>query len=518
MSDNNNQPEPKQEPAKDLVGEYNDRLNKLKELRETGIIPYMDKFDRTHTATEAVAFGEKKVREVEEIIKKPDPGVKLCGRLMAFRSHGRLAFGKIQDVSGRVQICLMRDTLGEEKYKFFEKKVDVGDFIGVEGELFRTRHGEITLLVTSYTLLSKALRPLPEKWHGLQDQEARYRQRYLDLVMNPDTKKIFELRSDFIRYLREFYWNNGFYEIECPVMASSASGALAQPFKTHHNALDKDFFLRIAIETYQKEAIAGGFEKVFEIGKVFRNEGMDPSHLQEFTMNEFYCAYWNYNDLMRFTEDMFEFLLKKTLGTLEIEIKDRDGNIQKVNFKKPWKVVSMRDCILEDSGIDINKCKTEKELLKATKEKKIVIEDAEKLSRGNLIDHLYKKVSRPKMVGPVFLTQHPTDLSPLARRNNENPDIVDRFQLVVNGWEIVNAYSELIDPVEQAKAFNQQSEAQAHGDLDAHGKDDEFVLAMEHGFPPIAGWGMGIDRIVALLAKQDNLKDVVLFPLLKPEN
>jgi len=298
-------------------------------------------------------------------------------------------------------------------------------------------------------------------------------------------------------------------------MASSASGALAKPFTTHHNALDADFFLRIAIETYQKVAIGGGFEKVFEIGKCFRNEGMDPSHLQEFTMNEFYSAYWNYKDLMKFTEEMFEFLLKKTIGSLEVDIKDRDGNIHKVNFKRPWKAISIRDVILEDSGIDVNKCKTEKELLKATKDKKIVIEDAEKLSRGNLIDHLYKKVSRPKMVGPVFLIQHPTDLSPLARRNDENPDIVDRFQLVVNGWEIVNAYSELIDPLEQAKAFSDQSEAQKKGDEEAHGKDDEFVLAMEHGFPPIAGWGMGIDRIVALLTQQDNLKDTVLFPLMK---
>jgi lysyl-tRNA synthetase class 2 len=334
--------------------------------------------------------------------------------------------------------------------------------------------------------------------------------------MNPETRERFQFRSDFIRYLREFYWQNGFNEIECPVMSNAASGALARPFVTHHDALDHDFYLRIAIETHQKEAIAGGFEKVFEIGKVFRNEGMDPSHLQEFTMNEFYAAYWNYEDLMKFTEEMFEFLLKKTVGKLEVEIADREGNIQKVNFKKPWKRVSMRELILNDSGIDIGKLKTAKDLLKAIKEKKIDIEDADKLGRGNLIDYLYKKVSRPKLVGPVFLIEHPTDLSPLARRNDENSDIVDRFQLVVNGWEIVNAYSELIDPIEQANAFEDQALAQARGDQEAHGKDDEFVLAMEHGFPPIAGWGMGIDRIIALLTKQDNLKDVVLFPLMRP--
>lgn len=500
----------------DASTEYKDRIQKLKEIREMGIQPYPDKYERTHKTAEAKKTGEEKgVRETDEIIKKPKDDMKLVGRLVSFRSHGKISFGQLQDGSGRIQICFMKDVLGDESYKFL-KKIDVADFLGCKGELFKTKHGEITLLVTEYTLLSKALRPLPEKWHGLKDQEAQYRQRYLDLVMNPETKKRFQFRSDFIRYLREFYWQNGFTEIECPVMSNAASGALAKPFVTHHEALDHDFYLRIAIETHQKEAIAGGFEKVFEVGKVFRNEGMDPSHLQEFTMNEFYAAYWNYKDLIAFTEEMFEFLLEKTLGTLEVEIPDREGNIQKVNFKKPWEKVSMQELIKRDSGIDINEFKTAKDMLKAIKEKKIVIEDAEKLGRGNLIDQLYKKVSRPKLVGPMFLVEHPTDLSPLARRNDDNPEIVDRFQVIVNGWEIVNAYSELVDPVEQANAFKDQSLALARGDQEAHGKDDEFVLAMEHGFPPIAGWGMGIDRIIALLTKQDNLKDVVLFPLMRP--
>jgi lysyl-tRNA synthetase class 2 len=504
-----------QNTQKDASTEYNDRLAKLKELREMGIQPYPDKFERAQKTQEAKELGEKKVREVETIMKKPKSDIRIGGRLMSFRSHGKISFGQLQDVSGRVQICFMKDVLGDKKYKLL-KKIDVADFIGTEGEMFRTKHGEITLLVTDYTLLSKTLRPLPEKFHGLKDQEALYRQRYLDLAVNADTKERFEFRSNFLRYLREFYWQNGFVEIECPVLGNSASGALAKPFATHHEALDQDFYLRIAIETHQKEAIGGGFEKVFEIGKVFRNEGMDPSHLQEFTMNEFYAAYWNYEDLMKFTEEMFEFLLKKTIGKLEVEIADREGKMQKVNFKTPWKRVSMHDTIKENSGIDISKHKTAKELLKVIKGKKIEIEDAEKLGRGNLIDHLYKKVARPKIIQPTFLIEHPTDLSPLARRNDKNPDVCDRFQLVVNGWEIVNAYSELIDPVEQAEAFKQQAEAQAKGDEEAHGKDDEFVLAMEHGFPPIAGWGMGVDRIVALLTKQDNLKDVVMFPLMRP--
>ncbi|MBA4336558.1 lysine--tRNA ligase [bacterium] len=501
---------------KDASNEYNDRLDKLKAIREMGINPYPDSYERTHKAVEAKNLGEEKgVRETEEIMAKPNAEIKICGRLVAFRDHGNISFGQIQDNSGRIQICFMKNVVGADTYKFL-KKIDVADFLGCQGELFKTKHGEVTLLVTEYTLLSKTLRPLPEKFHGLKDQETQYRQRYLDLVTNEDVKKRFQFRSDFIRYLREFYWKNEFSEIECPVLASSASGALAKPFVTHHEALDHDFFLRIAIETYQKEAIGGGFERVFEIGKVFRNEGMDPSHLQEFTMNEFYAAYWNYEKLMKFTEEMFEFLLTKTKGTLEIEIADREGKMTKVNFKTPWEKISMRDLIKRDCGIDINEQKTEKDLLKAIKAKKIIIEDAEKLGRGNLIDNLYKKVSRPNIVGPLFLIQHPTDLSPLARRNDENPEIVDRFQVIVNGWEIVNAYSELVDPLEQAKAFKQQSQAQERGDEEAHGKDDEFVQAMEHGFPPIAGWGMGIDRILALLTQQDNLKDVVLFPLMRP--
>lgn len=497
--------------------EYHDRLAKLKELQKAGKPVYKDKYARTHKCIEAKELGEKEgTRETEAIMKDAKSEIKLCGRVMTFRSHGKLSFAQLQDVSGRVQICFMQDVLGTDKYKAI-KKIDMADFIGCEGELFKTKHGEITLMVTDYVLLSKALRPLPEKFHGVKDQETIYRQRYLDLVMNPESKKRFEFRSLFLQKLREFYNNNGFIEVETPVLASSASGALATPFSTHHNALDHDFFLRIAGgETYQKELIGGGFEKTFEIGKVFRNEGMDPSHLQEFTMNEFYSAYWNYEDLMKFTEEMFEFLLKETLGTLDVDILDRDGNPQKVNFKTPWPKHSMRDLIKQDCGIDINEHEDAKTLLAEIKTKKINVEDAEKLGLGNLIDHLYKKVSRPKLVNPMFLINHPTELSPLARRNDENPKVTDRFQLVVNGWEIVNAYSELINPLQQAEAFNTQSEAKEKGDEEAHAKDDDFVLAMEHGFPPMAGWGMGIDRIVALLTQQDNLKDVVLFPLMKP--
>jgi len=479
-----------------------DRLKKLAKIRESGVNPYPGRFAKDQSLMEAKAL-------------KPKKKVKVAGRIMTFRDMGKLTFAHLQDFSGRMQVVFESKKLGKDAYEFL-KLLDLGDILGVQGEVFITHKGEVSVLVKDYQLLSKALRPLPEKWHGLKDKETAYRQRYLDLISNRETMERFIFRSDFIRALREFYWKEGFYELECPTLASTASGALAKPFVTHHNALDHDFFLRIAIETYQKEATVGGFEKTFEIGKVFRNEGMDPSHLQEFTMCEHYAVYWDYEDNMKFTERMFHQLLKKTMGTETVKILDREGNPHDVDFGKLWRKVSLREIILEDSGIDVAKVKTADELRVLTKKKGIIIEGAEKLGLGNLIDHLYKKVSRPKLIQPTFLTEHPVELSPLSRRNDQNPDIVDRFQLVVSGWEIVNAYSELVDPVDQSKRFEEQSEAKGAGDEDAHGKDEEFVTAMEHGMPPQSGWGMGIDRIVALLTQQDNLKDTVLFPLMRP--
>lgn len=492
--------------------EYKTRLNKLKNLREQGINPYPEKFE--------------KLQLIAEVLKlKIGQKVKTAGRLLTIREMGKICFCHILDGSGKMQIVLKQDDVDPVKsgisngvdLKQFLKTFDPGDFIGVEGEVFKTKKGELSIAVKKFVLLGKTLRPLPEKFHGLQDQEAKYRQRYLDLIANQDSYKRFLLRSEFIKALREFYWDKGFVEIETPVLSNTASGALAKPFITHHNSLDVDAYLRIAIETFQKEAIVGGFEKVFEIGRCFRNEGMDPSHLQEFTMCEHYAAYWNFEDNMKFTEEMFSYLLKKLFGTLKIEIKDREGKFQKVDFKPPWPKVSFAELIKKDCGIDIDKCKTAADLRKKIKAKKIEIEDIEKLERGNLIDALYKTVSRDKIIQPTFLINHPIDLSPLARSNDDNPDIVDRFQLIINTWEIINAYSELVDPVDQAQRFELQAKAKSGGDAEAHGKDDEYVKALEHGAPPISGWGMGIDRIVTLLTQQDNLRDVVLFPLLRPE-
>ncbi len=480
------------------------RFEKAKKLRELKRPPYAAKFDRTHTLLQGHGA-------------KDGAKVRVAGRVMLFREMGKLTFAQLQDHTGRLQIAFREEKLGKEEYKLLQKLIDLGDFIGIEGERFTTQKGEPTVEVSSWTMLTKTLRQPPEKWHGISDRETAYRKRYLDTMSNRDSLDRFLLRSKFIRAMREFYWEHDFVEVDLPVLVNSPSGALATPFTTHHNALDLDIYLRIALETHQKECLVGGFDRTFSLGSVFRNEGMDPSHLQEFTMCEHYAAYWDYKDNMTFTEKMLASLLMKAIGTTKAKIPDRDGKLLDVDFGGTWPVLSMREVILRDCGIDYDLCPTADALRKAMKEKKIQLDvDISKLGRGNLIDQLYKKVSRPKIIAPTFITQHPLDLSPLARRNDENPAITDRFQLVVGGWEIVNAYSELVDPVDQAERFVQQSAAKAGGDADAHGKDDEYVEALEYGCPPCSGWGMGIDRIVTLLTAQENLRDVVLFPIMKP--
>ncbi len=489
---------------KNSIDEYKDRLAKLKIIQKEGINPYPERFE--------------KKQAIAEILKlRLGTKVKTAGRILTIREMGKICFCHILDSSGRIQIVLKGDEIGQDNFKKFLKVFDPGDFIGAEGELFKTQKGEISILVKEYVMLGKALRPLPEKWHGLKDQELKYRQRYLDLIANPDTYQRFLFRSELIKILREFYWSKGFIEVETPILTNVAAGALAKPFKTHYNSLDVDVYLRIAPETYLKECIIGGFEKIFEIGRSFRNEGMDPSHLQDFTMAEYYVAYWDYQDNMKFTEEIFSYLLKKLFGQLKINIKNRLGKTVEIDFKPPWPKVSFRELIKRDSGIDIEKLKTSQELREQIKAKKIKINEIEKLELGNLIDALYKAVSRDKIIQPTFLTGHPIELSPLARRNDKNSQLVDRFQLIVNGWELVNAYSELVDPLDQKQRFDEQVKARAAGDQEAHVKDEEYVKALEYGSPPVSGWGMGIDRLVALLAQQDNLRDVVLFPLLRPE-
>lgn len=480
------------------------RIGKLEAIKSAGIIPYPEKYDKEIDLAEAKKLSEGKK-------------VKTAGRIMTVRTMGKIAFCHLQDFSGKMQIVFNINEIGEDAFKFFVDYIDMADFIGVEGEIFTTKKGEISILVKKYEFLGKALRPLPEKWHGLKDEEAIYRQRYLDLIANRDSMDRFVLRSEIIKALREFYWQNGFIEVETPILSNTASGAIAKPFITHHNALDTDVYLRIAPEVYLKECIIGGFEKVFEVARCFRNEGMDPSHLQDFTMVEHYAAYWNYEDNMKFTEKLVCHILDKFFGSYKIKIKNRQGELVEIDFTPPWPRFSMRDLIKKDSDIDIDKYTDVKTLVTAIKKKGIEIEDINNLGLGNLIDALYKTVSREKLVNPTFLIKHPLELSPLARKNDQDPNIVDRFQLIVNTWELLNAYSELVDPIDQKERFNNQAKAKEGGDEEAHGKDDEYITALEHGAPPISGWGMGIDRLVSLLTQQDNLRDVVLFPLMRPD-
>ena len=477
------------------------RIQKIDKIRSEGINPYLDRCERTHTLIEA---------------RKLNVGAKdieLCGRLMLKRVFGKLIFATIQDFTGRLQIALNRKNINEEEFKFFQKMIDVGDFVYVKGEIFKTEKGELTLRVLEYKLLSKAIRPLPEKFHGITDLEARSRQRYLDLVMDSETRERFKKRIKIIKTLRDFLDSNDFVEVETPVLQTKPSGAMAKPFKTHHNALDIDLFLRIAPETYLKRCIAGGFEKVYEFARCFRNEGIDPSHLQEFTLLEYYSAYWNYEDNMKFTEKLIKRVLSQVNGSLEIEY-----NGKKIDFSGDWQKYTFRDLILGHTGIDIELCKDKESLIKAINQKNIILEDVDlkKIGRGNLIDQLYKKAVRPKMINPQFLIHHPIDLSPLARKNDDNPLITDRFQLVINSWEIVNAYSELVDPIDQRERLLQQVKAREKGDEEAMIMEEDFIQCMEYGMPPISGWGMGLDRFIALLTDQENLREVVLFPLMKP--
>ncbi len=476
------------------------RKEKEQKLIDAGINVHPERYELTHTIIEA--------RNLEDGTKN----VSIAGRVMSKRKLGKISFIDLRDLEGHLQLCIKRDDLGEETYKFLHETIDIGDFIG--GDIFTTQAGEKSLQVYEYTFLGKALRPLPEKFHGLTDIEAVYRERHLDLIMNDETKKRFILRTKFIRLMREFLDNHGFLEVDTPVLQNTASGATAKPFITHHNALDMDVYLRISPELTLKKLIIGGFTNVYEIARDFRNEGMDANHLQDFTMVEGYSAYWCYKDNMKFLREMVIYILEKLYnGNLNIKIGD-----QEINFGGEWDVVSFRDLILKDCGIDINKYPTAESLLAEIKAQGIKLEadNLEQLGRGNLIDTLYKKVSRPKIINPTYLTEHPIDLSPLARSNDEDRTLTDRFQLVVNGQEIINGYSELVDAREQERRLIEQSKLKANGDEEAMSIDNEYIRAMEYGMPPISGWGLGIDRFLQFLTNSDNIRDVVLYPLMKP--
>jgi len=479
------------------------RRGKLQEISNF-CNPYPEKYEITHDLKEA------------KVLEDGIQNVKIAGRIVFMRKMGKLSFVKIRNIESDMQLEFKIDIVGEENYKFFKTNIDTGDFIGAEGEIFTTQTGEKTLRVQKYEFLGKALKPLPEKFHGLADQEMKYRNRYVDLIMNEDARERFLFRSKLIWEIRKFLTEKGYIEIETPVLNNKASGALAKPFTTHHNALDIDLYLRIAPETYLKRAIVGGFTKVFEFARCFRNEGMDSTHLQDFTMLEGYGAYLNYKDNMQFMQEMIQTVVKNLFGKLEITIEDKT-----IDISGNWPSISMRDLILKHSNIDINEYNNEAKLLAKIKEEKLDIDSEtplENLGYGNLVDQLYKKVARPHITEPVFLTEHPISLSPLARANDNNKELTDRFQLVINGAEIINAYSELVDPQEQERRLIEQSKLKNNGDEEAMMMDKDYISAMEYGMPPISGWGVGIDRLVQILTNANNIKDCILFPLMKPED
>lgn len=485
------------------IDERQIRLKKLEKITQSGLNPYPEKFAKTHSFLTA-----KSLKEGTKVM--------VAGRIMTKRGMGKIAFLHLQDFSGKMQMVFKSDEIGQDAFNFLEKNVDLGDFLGITGKIFITQKGEISVLAKSYEFLGKALRPLPEKWHGLKDPEIIYRQRYLDLLMNENSKKIFKFRSDFIKNIREFYYQEGFDEVETPILLHKATGATATPYKTHNNALDIDIYLRISHELPLKELIIGGMEKIFELGKAFRNEGVDPSHLPEHTHLEHYCAYWNFEDNVKFTEKMIDYLFARLKIDKKMELIGRDEKKHQVDWSTPFKRVDFIKLIKKDTGLDIGQYNEAKKLLKDIKKAKIEFEGMADMSLAGLVDNLYKKVSRSKIINPTILYNYPKYLQPLARANDKNNDLVDQFQLVVNGWEVVKAYSELVDPLDQKARFDEQVKAKASGAEETMESDEEFIIALEHGAPPISGWGMGIDRMVALLTGQTNLRDVVLFPLLRP--
>lgn len=477
------------------------RLEKEEKLKELGISVHPERYEVTHTLKDA--------RALEDGTKN----VRVAGRVMSKRKMGKISFMDLRDIEGKIQLVFKRDDIGEETYKLLHSTVDIGDFIGVEGEIFTTQAGEKSIQVSKYEFLGKALRPLPEKFHGISNQEMLYRERHLDLIMNDETKKRFLLRSNFIKLLREFLWEKGFIEVDTPVLQNTPSGATARPFITHHNTYDADVYLRISPELTLKKLVVGGFTNVFEIARDFRNEGISVNHLQDFTMIEGYSAYYNYKDNMKLMREMITYIIGKLFdGNLVVNISGKD-----IDFGAEWDEVSFRELLIKDCGIDINEFPTAKELLAEIRRRNIQLEDEniENLGRGNLIDLLYKKVSRPYIIKPTFLTGHPIDLSPLARSNDEDPTLTDRFQLIVNGQEIINGYSELVDSQEQEKRFIEQNALKENGDEEAMSIDHEYIKAMEYGMPPISGWGLGIDRFLQFLTSSYNIRDVVLYPLLK---
>lgn len=477
------------------------RLSKLEKIKALGINPYPTKYQRILISV---------ARE-----QKLTTNVRVAGRLLALRGHGKLVFADLVDGSGKIQLAFKQDALDSEKMKFLEL-LDLGDFLGCEGSLFKTQAGELTVLVKNYTLLTKSLRPLPSQWYGLKDIEERYRKRYVDLLINDEVKKVFVSRSQIIAVVREYLNNEGFLEVETPTLQPIYGGANARPFKTHHHALDFDLYLKISDELYLKRLIVAGFEKVYEIDKDFRNEGMDKSHNPEFTMMECYQAFADYEDIMKLTENLYEYVAKKVLGTTKIIYQGTQ-----IDLKSPWKRITMTAALKEHAGIEVEKL-SDADLLKEIDIHHLKYEGNPTLTgvgkgfkRGIAIATLFEIVEA-KLIQPTFIFDFPKETTALCKPKADNPQIIERFEPYINGWEIGNAYSELNDPQIQKKFFEEQVEAQKEGDEEAHPMDLDFVESLEYGMPPTGGLGLGLDRMIMLLTDQPTIRDVILFPTMKP--
>ena len=496
MAQTNNQNNAAQQDVNEL---RQIRFDKLKELQDAGNDPFViTKYDVSHHSTD--------IKENFDSLEGKT--VTVAGRLMSKRVMGKASFCNIQDLKGSIQSYVARDCIGEEEYKAF-KKMDIGDIVGLKGEVFKTKTGEISLHATELVLLSKSLQILPEKFHGLTNTDTRYRQRYIDLIMNAESKQTFINRSKIISTIRRYLDSQGFMEVETPMLVPNAGGAAARPFETHFNALDEDVKLRISLELYLKRLIVGGMERVYEIGRVFRNEGLDTRHNPEFTLMELYQAYTDYHGMMDLTENLYRFVAQEVLGTTKITY-----NGIEMDLGKPFERITMLDAVKKYSGVDFNEIETLEQARAVAKEHHVEYEERHK--KGDILNLFFEEFVEEHLVQPTFVMDHPIEISPLTKKKPENPDYVERFEFFMNGWEMANAYSELNDPIDQRERFKAQEELLAQGDEEANHTDDDFLYALELGMPPTGGIGFGIDRMVMLLTDSPAIRDVLLFPTMKP--
>ncbi|MCQ2505197.1 MAG: lysine--tRNA ligase [Saccharofermentans sp.] len=525
MAENENS---KQQPVVNVGEQIKIRREKLAAMQSEGKDPFkITKFDQTYHSLDAKAKfealdkeleatldasldEEAKAEKLKELHEANKIEVSVAGRMLLKRVMGKASFATISDLQGKIQVYVTRDALGVDDYQAF-KKYDIGDIIGVKGYLFRTKTGEVSVHAEELTLLSKSLKPLPEKFHGLTDTELRYRQRYVDLISNPEAKDTFVKRSQIIKEIRNFLDGRNFMEVETPMLVSNAGGAAARPFETHYNALDEDVKLRISLELYLKRLIVGGLERVYEIGRVFRNEGVDTRHNPEFTLMELYQAYTDYEGMMELTESMFRYLAEKVLGTTKFMY----GDIE-LDFGKPFERITMTDAIKKYAGIDFNTVTNDDEAKALAKEHHIEFEDRH--TKGDIINLFFEEYCEKNLIQPTFVMDHPIAISPLTKKKPEDPEKVERFELFINTWEMCNAYSELNDPIDQRERFAAQDAAFAAGDEEANHTDEDFLNALEIGMPPTGGIGYGIDRLVMLLTNSESIRDVLLFPTLKSQN